>query len=640
MSRSSLFGLPTVPRDADVRPEIASWYTPSWSDPLGDRLLMFDNVTASGLELLRFRPDLGEAEGFEAALRARVADMAGLQIEGVAPARSVRWLGDREGLALVSTHVTGRRLSEMLGEARGAGFAAELLRQLAPVLAAFHAHRPGLFHGTLTPARIVATASGQLVVTEAAVGGALAALQLPADHLRGVLGLPTGPSGELGPAEDVTQLGFVALSLLIGRIVAADTPTDRLGRLLEQQAAMPWGPGYVHVHAWLERALNLSTPFSSSEEASAVVASWPEGELPPFERRPKLVVHPNAEPKPGSLASSTAADPTSVFPAEPTFEREAPVRFPTPTSRTAPTTPAQPRPEPQAPARAAAPAPAAAPARPRRGLVAALATLSVVEAAAIVVLGTMLWRVSQRPVPASTSIAPPAAAQPAAAAPAPTPPAAGGATAAATTTGRLEIASDPVGARVTVDGTARGETPLTLALSPGEHAIVLTSGTTTTRRTVTVAAGATSTLMASLGAVGSAGGWISFDTPLDLQVSEGGTLIGTTRASRLMLPAGTHKLDLTNPTLGVQDSLTVDVQAGRTVAARITVPNGSLSLNALPWANVWLNNQSLGTTPFANLSVPVGTHEVIWRHPQFGERRQTVVVTTRTPVRVVMDLTK
>jgi hypothetical protein len=31
---------------------------------------------------------------------------------------------------------------------------------------------------------------------------------------------------------------------------------------------------------------------------------------------------------------------------------------------------------------------------------------------------------------------------------------------------------------------------------------------------------------------------------------------------------------------------------------------------------------------------------VIFRHPQFGERRQTIVVTTKGPNRIAMDLSK
>jgi hypothetical protein len=48
----------------------------------------------------------------------------------------------------------------------------------------------------------------------------------------------------------------------------------------------------------------------------------------------------------------------------------------------------------------------------------------------------------------------------------------------------------------------------------------------------------------------------------------------------------------------------------------------------------------MGQTPLGNLSVTIGNHEVVWRHPQLGERHQTVKVTAGAPVRAGMDLTK
>jgi len=45
-------------------------------------------------------------------------------------------------------------------------------------------------------------------------------------------------------------------------------------------------------------------------------------------------------------------------------------------------------------------------------------------------------------------------------------------------------------------------------------------------------------------------------------------------------------------------------------------------------------------TPLGNIPVAVGSHEIVWRHPQIGERRRTVNVGARTPVRLSMDMTK
>ncbi|MCC7009626.1 MAG: PEGA domain-containing protein [Acidobacteria bacterium] len=666
MSRSSLFGLQPT-RVPGGHAEVASWYTPGWSDAFGDRLLMFDNTTAGDLELLRFRSGF-DAPAFETALRDRVEVLRSLHHEHLAGARSVRRLGDDDGLALVSTHVMGRRLSEMLTEARGAGFAADLLGQLAPALADLHAHGPGLAHGTLSAGRVLVTPAGRLVIAECALGGGLSALQFPAERLRTEFGLAVGDDGRLDQRLDLMQLGLLGLSLLVGRPVAANTPAAELAALLDEQSAMPWGPAYPHLRSWLDRALRLATPFETAAEAAEVVHSWPSGELAGGSRQKRVRA---ADIKPLTLMSADAPRPT-VVPINPDANTQPDDAEPPPASpdpdefdfgsvvpdrrdrdaqafppeqvvATAPVAPTSP-----APIRTAAPAtiPAAPPVAPRARRQPLLAAVAVVEALVIVALSALLvraWRTPAPPQTAETHVTPVVQTPAPQTTPVPASPAASAAVtgpAAAATTGRLEITSDPSGARVAIDGSPRGTTPLTLTLPPGEHGIVLTSGPTVTRRTVNVASGSTSTLMVSLGALGSAGGWVAFDTPLDLQVSEGGSLLGTTKASRLMLPAGTHRLELSSPQLGIQDTLTVDVEAGKTVSARVPVPNGSLSLNALPWANVWLDNQPLGTTPVANVAVPVGQHDVIWRHPQLGERRQAVVVHARTPVRVVVDLTK
>ena len=47
---------------------------------------------------------------------------------------------------------------------------------------------------------------------------------------------------------------------------------------------------------------------------------------------------------------------------------------------------------------------------------------------------------------------------------------------------------------------------------------------------------------------------------------------------------------------------------------------------------------AVGETPLGNLPVTIGPHEVIFRHPQFGEKRQAVSVTLNAPVRVTVDM--
>lgn len=135
-------------------------------------------------------------------------------------------------------------------------------------------------------------------------------------------------------------------------------------------------------------------------------------------------------------------------------------------------------------------------------------------------------------------------------------------------------------------------------------------------------------------------GWVHLESAIDLSVIERGRSRGTTGAGRLTLPAGVHELELFSTAFEVRQSASVTITAGQTARMTVALPEGLLSVNALPWADVWIDDRAVGTTPLANLVVPVGSHEVLWRHPTLGERRQTVAVKARTPAQIGVDLSK
>src|SRR3954470_24112758 len=85
---------------------LASWYTEGLCDPIGDRLLMFDNTGQPSLELLRIRPALADANGFEDALRERVDALHSFGHAAFSQVRAVQRL-DSGDLALVSTFTDG-----------------------------------------------------------------------------------------------------------------------------------------------------------------------------------------------------------------------------------------------------------------------------------------------------------------------------------------------------------------------------------------------------------------------------------------------------------------------------------------------------------------------------------------------------
>ena len=114
-------------------------------------------------------------------------------------------------------------------------------------------------------------------------------------------------------------------------------------------------------------------------------------------------------------------------------------------------------------------------------------------------------------------------------------------------------------------------------------------------------------------------GWIAITAPADLQVYEGGRLVGSSRTDRIMVAVGRHELEIVNETLGYRAVRTVDVAPGLVAAVKPDWPKGSLAVNALPWAEVSIDGERVGETPIGSVAVPIGTHEIVFRHP--GPRR-------------------
>ena len=114
-------------------------------------------------------------------------------------------------------------------------------------------------------------------------------------------------------------------------------------------------------------------------------------------------------------------------------------------------------------------------------------------------------------------------------------------------------------------------------------------------------------------------------SPIELQVFKEGTLLGTT-GGPIAVSEGAQSLLFVNETLGFRTMQTVTVKFGQMTAVKIGVPNGRISINAQPWAEVTIDGNAAGETPIANLALPIGTHEIVFKHPQLGEKRQTVIV--------------
>jgi hypothetical protein len=215
-----------------------------------------------------------------------------------------------------------------------------------------------------------------------------------------------------------------------------------------------------------------------------------------------------------------------------------------------------------------------------------------------------------------------------------TPPITAPVSAAVPKTGKVEITTQPAGARVFLNGKPAGESPLSLDVPAGRHTLTLASASGSVRRTIRVEAGKTVTVDVPIFS-----GWVDVAAPIIFEVFEDGKSIGTTEQNRLLLKPGRHELTFTNRDLDYTSTHVVEVEPGE--AKTLTIdPRGTVNLNATPWAEVWVDGKKVGETPLANLQLPLGTHEVVFKHPQFGERRMTTTIRANAPVALSIDMSK
>jgi hypothetical protein len=256
----------------------------------------------------------------------------------------------------------------------------------------------------------------------------------------------------------------------------------------------------------------------------------------------------------------------------------------------------------------------------------ALAVLASIVAIQTIAIAVLLRRPLTTATSAPLVVSPPALLEPSAPTPSPV------ATAQTDTTLSIE---GNAGAAVFVDGQRRGVAPLTVSgLAPGKHQVAVATADGTVSREVNLLPSSSASVLFSTPRTG----WIDVRMPFAVSVLEGTRQIATSGTGPINLAAGTHVLTLINDELGFRAETRVTVNGGDLAVVRPAIPQGVLQINALPWANVFVDGEPAGDTPIGQLRVPVGSHEVRFVHPQYGERRVQVVVPVQPPARVSVDL--
>jgi PEGA domain len=730
---------------------------PLFTDGLGDRVVAVDAATGDLLQILRVRPQLLAVPSFEFALRERAARLANFRHAYYARVRRI----DRHpsGLAIVSDHVEGVRLSDMLRVAYERNLQIDLnaalclLRQVVPSIALLHENARDVAHGLLAPERLIVTPRARVIVVEHVLGSAVEQLQFNRERLWQELRVSVPVSvgaPRFDHRADVMAIGLTALALVLGRPLADHEYPQRIGALLNEAKARTAGssdqPLPDALHNWIARALQLDVRqgFQSATEAQVALedALADDSEFVPapvaleafLSRYSAVMLEPAPAPYlsapmpiaivPPSVATPSAATPSAATPApvvpapvSVVMPPPAPVVVPAPPSAATAafhqpvTSPEPPKPSPRditdllrdfdlppvaapaAPAHAhgheARREPAAPAAEVKKGprfsmpgggapmgrialIVGALAVLGgggyyaakVLRKPPPPKLGTLSMQtnppgvavfvdgVAQGNTPARISLeaGPHTVELRGSGVPRVfnVPITAGAETSnyiefkETPSSGSLLVQSDPAGARVSVDGVDHGVAPVSVPdLAPGDHEVVLQAagGPPVTQR-VLIQAGVTSSVLApvSTATPGPVSGWLTVKSPVAIEIRENGRLIGTTEADRIMMAAGKHDLELVNDTLGYRATRSVQVPPGKVAPLTLEMPQGVISVNAAPWAEVWIDGRRAGETPMANLPIAIGPHEIVFRHPQLGEKRQAVSVTLKAPVRLSQDM--
>jgi len=649
------------PEPRSARPDSAS--TASFTDALGERFLEFDLASGLSVERLRFAKEFADSPVFENAVRDRIERFEYFRHPAITTVRSI--VRQPNGtLVLESKHTAGRRLSE-IGLERNTPLALDVIRQLTPALVALHEAGDGIVHGLFGPERVVVTREGRLMLVEHVLGGAMVSMRMPSHRMRADFGLALPDNQDviaLDQEDDLTELGLLALSLLVGRRVTPAEYPDQIEALVSESAksAADLTAEAAWVRRWIERAVHVGpNPFRTAREAVDTIGELGErGELRPVGR-------PSAtRPGPVLVAGSVAAErfaalqrelpedtamkshdgPASTSPdfvptmpiAMATTSAAPPAPPPGSTSMRTPTpakgTPRKPivaAPEPRRSPATSAPAKDHAPARPaatktrRRWLMPTL--ISLAAAQALIIGGLMIVRQSQASAGDTPAATPAHTAAQAQTTPAvqltPSP--------SLTTVPPAPLASHTPAAPTPVATPAPTPAAPAPASAEASHASTpSTSGPTSTGTDAAVG-----------GTPGQRFGGVKVTAPFELQVFENGKLLGVT-AGPIALVEGPHALDLVNDSLEFKSHANTTVKPGQITSLAITIPQGRLSVNAVPWAEVLIDGNDMGQTPLANLPVAIGQHDVVFRHPQLGEQKQTVVVKATTPTRISVTFPK
>ncbi len=219
-------------------------------------------------------------------------------------------------------------------------------------------------------------------------------------------------------------------------------------------------------------------------------------------------------------------------------------------------------------------------------------------------------------------------------------------------TGAVHVSSVPQGSGILVDGIlSQLKTPaLITGLAPGDHEFkVLASGYRAQTETVSVEAGGTSRISFSLLPIAGTGFVRVNATPWAAVYIDGDSIDVTPFSRLLRLERGTHELVLCNPDfpdyvanieVGVGQTTDVSVDLSRTWSARVPQRGaGFARVSVEPWAVVYVDGDSVDTTPFNRLlRLSHGRHKLVLSNPTYPDCVKHIDIVEGETTNVFIDI--
>ena len=402
------------------------------TDGLGRRIAATDPATGEPVEHLELATELVLHTAFATALAERVTRLSAVRHASYVHVRRV----DRpeiDRLVVVSTATPGRRLSDLLEASAAAGTRPDieavvaLMRQLLPAAALFSRNKRQQALGTIGSERLFIVPPARVVIAETAFGSAIDHLQLSRSEAWERYQLAMPPSGgpvASTPRGDATALGVIGLSMLLGRRLTAGEFPDLLPALVGAARERHGDEDHALSSVfgrWLRRALQLDEDGFESPQAAQIA----------FEE----VLASNRRYVTGTDALEAWVESLAAAVPLPAFALPAPEPASVSTDATGPEI-------------------GSSDAADSVDVTPTSRVLGMRPRWAAVIIGVLLLQASligwywSRPAPG---------------------PAEG--------EGELVVTSRPPSAKVIVDGSERGETPLTVTLSAGPHVVEVRAST-------------------------------------------------------------------------------------------------------------------------------------------------------------------